>query len=619
MRFTFKLSHKAFILVAVPLLFEVIFLTTIAGLLYQVEQENIRETHARDVEAAANSLLQLLLQGGTASVISRLTSRDDFDQQYRVLSDKINEKSLKFGELVQSNPHEYEAFRRMRILTMELQKDLASAHVALSQNNQLQAMRVWLTVNKKMNAMFLAADQLVEEQQVIQQEKMRAAQKSREQLKYVIAGGVVLNILIAISLAVYFNRGTSRRMALLVDNSMRLARKMPLIPPIGGGDEIAQVDEAFHLMERALSLASHKERAIITNAVDVICSMDADFKITAINPASNTAWGYKPDVLIGQRLLSFISSQDIDQVTLTVRHIIAGGSDGTFETRFRKSDGAFADMLWSAHWSREENSLFCVAHDISERKEIDRLKRDFVAMVSHDLRTPLTSVQGFLSLLSVDAYGNLSASGKQSLQLTESSVTRLISLVNDLLDIEKMESGMLSLQVESCSIDEIFRRSIESVKTIAEQKAISIVSSVQSNPEIKADRDRITQVVVNLLGNAIKFSPEGSKIFLSSKDSNGSVEIFVRDFGRGVPSEQAQIIFNRFKQVELIDEKKKGGSGLGLAISKAIVECHGGSIGVESFDATMESPDRAGSRFWFRLPNTSSGQLTAGKRDFLNG
>jgi PAS domain S-box-containing protein len=619
MRFTFKLSHKAFILVAVPLLFEVIFLSTIAGLLYQVEQENIREAHARDVEAAANSLLQLLLQGGTASVISRLTNRDDFDKQYRLLSDKINAKSLKFGELVKNNPHEYEAFKRMRALTLELQQDIGNAHVALSQNNQLQAMRVWLTVNKKMNAMFMASDELVEEQQVIQQEKARAAQKSREQLKYVIAGGVALNILIAISLAVYFNRGTSRRMASLVDNSMRLARKMPLIPPVGGGDEIAQVDEAFHQMERALSLASHKERAIITNAVDVICSMGADFKITAINPASSTAWGYKPDALIGQRLLSFISSQDIDQVTVAVRRIITDGTDGTFETRFRKSDGAFADMLWSAHWSKDENSLFCVAHDISERKEIDRLKRDFVAMVSHDLRTPLTSVQGFLSLLSVDAYGSLSESGKQSLQLTESSVTRLISLVNDLLDIEKMESGMLSLQVESCSVDEIFKRSIESVKTIAEQKAISIESSVHSEPEVKADRDRITQVVVNLLGNAIKFSPEGSKVFLSSKDTDGSVEIDVRDFGRGVPTEMTQSIFNRFKQVEFIDEKKKGGSGLGLAISKAIVECHGGSIGVESFEATMVSPDQGGSRFWFRLPNVVSGQLTAGKRDFLHG
>jgi PAS domain S-box-containing protein len=606
MRFNFKLSHKAYILVAVPLLFEVIFLCTIANLLHQVEQENIRETHARDVEAAANSLLQLLLQGGTVSVISRLTNRDDFEKQYRSLSDKINEKSLKFGDLVKNNAHEYEAFKKIRAFTFELQQDLATAHVALSQNNQLQAMRVWLAVNKKTNAMFVAADQLVEEQQSIQQEKMHAAQKRREQLKYVIASGVVLNILIAISLAIYFNRGTSRRMALLVDNSMRLAKKMPLMPPIGGGDEIAQVDEAFHQMERALSQANRKERAIITNAVDVICSMDADFKITAINPASSNAWGYRPEELIGQRLLSYIASEDIDLTTAAVRRIITDGAAGNFETRLRKSDGSFTDMLWSAHWSKDENSLFCVAHDIRERKEIDRLKRDFVAMVSHDLRTPLTSVQGFLTLLSVDAYGSLSESGKQSLQLTESSVTRLISLVNDLLDIEKMESGMLSLQVETCFVDDIFKRSIESVKTIAEQKAIFIESSVRSEPSVRVDLDRVTQVIVNLLGNAIKYSPEGSKIILSSTDVDGSVEIDVRDFGPGVPPEMTQAIFDRFKQVELIDEKKKGGSGLGLAISKAIVECHGGSIGVESFESTPLSTDQCGCRFWFRLPNSGA-------------
>lgn len=618
MKPTLKLSHKAFILVAVPLLFEVVFLTTIAGLLHQVEQENFREAHAREVEAAANSLLQLLLQGGTASILSRLTNRDDFEIQYRSLSDKINEKSLKFGYLVKDNAHEYESFKRIRTISLQLQQDLSNAHTALSQNNQLQAMRVFLTVNKKMNSMFVAADQLVEEQQGIQQEKARAAQKRREQLKWVIASGVGLNILIAISLAIYFNRGTSRRMSLLVDNSMRLAKKMPLMPPIGGGDEIAQVDEAFHQMERELSQANRKERAIITNAVDVICSMDADFKLTALNPASFNAWGYRPDSLLGQRLLSIMVAEDVDAATVAVRRIINDGVDGNFETRIKKSDGTLTDMLWSAHWSKEENSLFCVAHDISERKEIDRLKRDFVAMVSHDLRTPLTSVQGFLELLSVDAYGNLSESGKQSLRLTESSVARLIDLVNDLLDLEKMESGMLTLHVETCNIENIFSRSIEAVKTVAEQKDITIETFIHGAPSVRVDFDRVVQVVVNLLGNSIKFSPEGSRILLSSRQLEhgsdgkiseaGSIEIDVRDFGRGVPPDMLQSIFDRFKQVARSDQKIEGGSGFGLAICKAIVERHGGSIGVESFSPNSGVSESRGSRFWFRLPAGSSGQ-----------
>jgi PAS domain S-box-containing protein len=399
-------------------------------------------------------------------------------------------------------------------------------------------------------------------------------------------------------------------MAQLVDNSARLAQKLPLNPPIGGGDEIAQVDEAFHQMERDLTQATRKERAIVANAVDVICSMDPDFKITAINPAAYSAWGYRPNELIGQRLISFISTEDIDQVTATIRRIIAESADGSFETRVHKKGGSFVDMLWSAHWSKDENSLFCVAHDISERKEIERMKRDFVAMVSHDLRTPLTSVQGFLSLLSVDAYGELTTPGKESLELTEGSVTRLITLVNDLLDIEKMESGMLTLQIESCTVMSIFRRSIDAVSAIAAQKAINLQIGGSGRSAVKADEDRIVQVVVNLIGNAIKFSPEGSEIVLSAKDMENFVELEVRDFGRGVPSHLTQVIFDRFKQVEVGDEKEKGGSGLGLAICKAIVERHGGSIGVDTPQPEIIGHQGVGSRFWFRLPKATSGQMS---------
>ncbi len=624
MRLNFKLSHKALILVAVPLLFEVIFLITITGLLHQVEQENIRETHARDVETGANGILKLLLQGGTASVLSRLSNREDFEKDYRTLSDKVNKRSLEMRQLVKDNEHERETFKKLEKITTELQLDIAAAHDALLQNDQVQAMRGWMIVNKKMKEMFVSADQLVEEQQSIQLEKKRAAVQGRERLKYVIAGGVLFNIMLAISLAVYFNRGTSRRMQLLVDNSMRLAQKLPLNPPIGGGDEIAQVDEAFHQMERNLNQATRKERAIVAHAVDVICSMDPDFKITAINPAAYSSWGYRPSELIGQRLLSFIATEDIDQTTSTIRRIILDSADGSFETRVRKKGGAFVDMLWSAHWSSEENSLFCVAHDISGRKEIDRMKQDFVAMVSHDLRTPLTSVQGFLSLLSVEAYGQLTDSGKESLELTEGSVSRLIGLVNDLLDIEKMESGMLTLQIDRCSVESIFKRSLEAVSAVASQRAINLRIASGQPLEVKADSDRIVQVVVNLLGNAIKFSPEGSEIILSAqevqeprtltskespKEADSYVEFAVRDFGRGVPENLSQVIFDRFKQVEIADEKQKGGSGLGLAICKAIVERHGGSIGVETPEDEVIGRPRVGSRFWFRLPQATIGQM----------
>jgi signal transduction histidine kinase len=274
-------------------------------------------------------------------------------------------------------------------------------------------------------------------------------------------------------------------------------------------------------------------------------------------------------------------------------------SSGTIENRIVKKDKSLADMEWTAQWSATEKALFCVVHDTTERKQIDRLKADFVAMVSHDLRTPLTSVQGFLELLGAEAYGPLSEQGYDSLEMTESSVTRLISLINDLLDIEKMESGMLDLHIEPADMSTIFKRSVDSVSAFANQNSVTIILADKEKKPLDADADRLVQVIVNLLSNAIKFSPKGESIAVQAETKGTQMRVTILDRGRGVPANMRESIFERFKQVERNDERKKGGSGLGLAICKAIVERHGGTIGVDA------NPGGQGSMFWFILPTVA--------------
>jgi signal transduction histidine kinase len=221
-------------------------------------------------------------------------------------------------------------------------------------------------------------------------------------------------------------------------------------------------------------------------------------------------------------------------------------------------------------------------------------------MVSHDLRTPLNSVQGFLELLGAEAYGNLSEDGYDSLEITEASVKRLIALINDLLDLEKMESGMLELRIARTDLKTILSSSIGSVISFAKQADVEVKIAGDAHLILDADNDRLVQVVVNLLSNAIKFSPKGSQVTIDVAKSPDSVRVNIRDRGRGVPEKMRESIFERFKQVELNDERKKGGSGLGLAICKAIIERHGGKIGVEP------GSDNVGSVFWFTLPLTAT-------------
>jgi signal transduction histidine kinase len=232
-----------------------------------------------------------------------------------------------------------------------------------------------------------------------------------------------------------------------------------------------------------------------------------------------------------------------------------------------------------------------------KREEIEQMKQEFVAMISHDLRTPLTSVQACLTLLTTGMYGELSEQGTENVQMAEGNVTRLISLINDLLDIEKMESGKLKMELTGCSIGDVFDRSLAAVVSFAQQQQVSLVME-RTDLRAIADGDRLVQVLVNLIANAIKFSPKDSQVTVSAQDKEEMIVVRVSDQGRGIPSEFRQSIFERFQQVKGSDAKVKGGSGLGLAICKAIIEGHSGEIGVDS-------EENKGSCFWFSVPKQS--------------
>ncbi len=226
------------------------------------------------------------------------------------------------------------------------------------------------------------------------------------------------------------------------------------------------------------------------------------------------------------------------------------------------------------------------------REEIQELKQRFVQMISHDLRTPLTGVYVFLSLLARGAIRQDDLPRKA--QQAERSIERLIALVNELLDLEKLESGMMKMDFAPVSVASILERSDESVAEFAERHNVTIeLPAVEC--ELTADEGRLVQVLVNLLSNAIKFSPDGSTVTVYIVEKPESIEFRVKDRGRGVPEKYREAIFERFKQVEASDATSKGGTGLGLPICKAIVEQHGGTIGVETREGE-------GSEFWFRIP-----------------
>ncbi len=234
---------------------------------------------------------------------------------------------------------------------------------------------------------------------------------------------------------------------------------------------------------------------------------------------------------------------------------------------------------------------------VSEREEVDRLKKDFVSTVSHELRTPLTSIRGSLGLLASGVAGDLTAEARQLITVAERNSVRLITLINAILDFERLESGKAEMDLRPVPLQRIFDRSRESVSAFAEQESVRI-DVERTGAVVLADEKRLIQVLVHLLSNAVKYSHRGGVVTMRARPLDGRIEAQVIDRGRGIAADKQEKIFERFHQIDSGDARTQSGTGLGLAICKAIIEQHGGTIGVESVEGE-------GSTFSFRVADAA--------------
>jgi signal transduction histidine kinase len=240
-----------------------------------------------------------------------------------------------------------------------------------------------------------------------------------------------------------------------------------------------------------------------------------------------------------------------------------------------------------------------IFEDITRRRKAERAKEEFVSVVGHELRTPLTSIRGSLGLLAGGLVGELPQDAANMVALAVENTDRLVRLVNDILDIERMDSGHLPLERSPVGVGELVRQSAQALEGTAEDAGVRLHVEVEEL-EVCADADRIVQTLVNLLGNAIKFSPRGSSVTVGVSAGDGCALFSVKDSGRGIPADQLDSIFERFNQVDISDARERDGSGLGLAIARGIVGSHGGHLWAESV------PGR-GATFCFTLPLAGAG------------
>lgn len=364
-----------------------------------------------------------------------------------------------------------------------------------------------------------------------------------------------------------------------------------------------------HEAEEALHIATRQRELILESVGDGIYGIDLDGRLTFINAAGARLLGYRPEELTGREIHDVIHHSHADgtpysRVTSPILQAMRRREAVRMRDEvFWRHDGTKIPVEYTANPLIEDGQLagMVVAfQDISERRRLDRMKDEFISTVSHELRTPLTSLRASLGLISSGALDKRPEKQRQMIDMAIGNCDRLVRLVNDILDFEKMENGNLPLNCVAIEAIDLLRRASDVAHAAATE--VHIRFQVQAEPAtVFADPDRAMQVLNELISNAIKFSPPRTVIRLGTQPAGeGEVCLVVEDQGRGIPQEKLEHIFDRFQQGDASDSRALGGTGLGLALCRSLVEQLGGRIWAES------TPGK-GSKFLFTLPAVEKG------------
>ena len=338
----------------------------------------------------------------------------------------------------------------------------------------------------------------------------------------------------------------------------------------------------------------------------MVVGLDLSGQIDYVNPYFLERTGYSKETVLGSDWVdSFLPKSQQQCARQIFQDIFARKDPSNYQSHLITHSGDQHVISWNSTLLQDAKGqpvrTLSIGEDITERDAIDRMKNEFISVVSHELRTPLTSIHGALDLLHSGLVDPSSNKGQHVLSIAVDNSNRLVKLVNDILELERLESGKIRLRPKTISTGRIVQEAYEAIELMAERAEVTL-EIASSDLRLCADRDRVIQVLINLLGNAIKFSEPLSTVRLaveqiSDGTSKGTdyIRFAVIDQGRGIPADRIDTIFERFHQVDASDSRSKGGTGLGLAISRSIVRQHGGDIWAES---TLGE----GSCFYFTIP-----------------
>jgi PAS domain S-box-containing protein len=615
------LAHKILGLVLIPLCFELLLMGALIYLLNRAEDAREGEAHASAVIGKMNQCSSRIVGASMYNIIYQLTKmkaplKHAFESAELMKSDQeelnrlVANDSAEVKEAVRKFNYVYDAAREQILHPFEFPR---SAQIGLSTSGfnpvQLHAdedpeggMKTKkafkrILVQKEITSRVTEfSNQVIETQIPLSAARNASYNETRGIMDDLLKFAVVVSLFISVGMALNFNRNVRMRIAALIKNTLVFASNRPLAAPVSGDDEIALLDCSFRQSAQNLEDIRRRERAVVENAANVICSVTADGRILSINSAVERLWGYTPEECTGSRLANFVVAEDCKSLPDRLSEIAQAG-EGQFENRIKKKDGSIFDTLWTVRLIDSDRSLTCIAHDISERKHLERMKREFSEMMRTGLQSPLETMQAALAEISA----HRSTLGEKLVNKAESSqkeLSRLFKLLDEFIKLEDLSTFGKNENFKEIQSSQVIDQTVESLKDWALKRKVELKSE-EANGRFLGDEDQLVRVLINLVSNAVKFSPQNSTVIVRAQELERFIEFQVIDNGPGIPKSDQAAVFEKFKMLDQEQETAKEGSGLGLAICSSIVARHGGTIGVASDGKT-------GSTFWFRVPKAGS-------------
>ncbi len=421
------------------------------------------------------------------------------------------------------------------------------------------------------------------------------------------AGVGLLFGIAGIGLAVLLGNAVTRPLKRLTDATRAVADgefDRPI--PVETSDELGVLARSFNEMTRRLretTVSRDHMDQILHSLAESLVVLEPEGTIRDVNPATCQLLGYREENLRGEPFAALLANEDhpAERTAGILASALEPGDAHDIALAYRTRAGGAVPMILSVSAMTGDGGRLlgyvCVAWDIRERQRVEQVKQEFVSTVSHELRTPITSIRGALELL---ADGPLAVEvpepARRLLDIAYRNSERLSRLIDDILDIEHLESGRMSFDMRPVDVAGVVEQSIESMRAYAAGFAVTFEPRLGApGARVYADPDRLGQVLVNLLSNAAKYSPQGATVQVSVANRDDHVRVEVRDQGPGVPPAARAHIFDRFVRLHHAPDPRMSGTGLGLSIAKALIERMGGTIGVDSEPG-------AGSTFFFELP-----------------